>query len=207
VKRISEGQCAIFGKEPSDCQMTSMALWRHRVHNERSGLSKTDGRSTGDTWSSAMAHDSADAWNTMNWFPARGGSAYAQSSHKRLSEMKCARDFNARVASTAGQGQAAAPLQVETSRSFDGAGQTWLRGYLDNSASLEASGPLVERDGFGRPFLPSCGDLQHFPPLSSPLLSATRGSRAESKQTFKPTRSNAARSSKTAAVGLAWRYT
>lgn len=197
AKRISEGHCAIFGKEPSD-HRTMDSIWRHRIHNEQSGMARTDNRGS-------------DAWNTFNWNPGRGGSAHAQSSHKLLSDMKRVQDFNwagtgTGMNSTAILGQQA-PSPMETS--LGQSGQAWSRSYLDTtSASLAASRRLVERDAFGRPFLP-CGDLQQ-------VLTASRCDNDKlaesSRQTFKVTRSaekfeaHGARS-KRAAVGLAWRYT
>lgn len=39
--RISEGKCAVYGREPQDV-LAVMSTWRARLHNEKAGFARTD---------------------------------------------------------------------------------------------------------------------------------------------------------------------
>ena len=84
AKHISEGKCALYGKVQHD-DYTAMQMWRHRLHNEHSGIPRADQTGTNTTVS-------------MLWNPSprgAGRSSYAMTSQKRPSELKRVQDFGA----------------------------------------------------------------------------------------------------------------
>ncbi len=79
-KRISDGQCAAYGREGGS-DYVNMSLWRNRLHNEMAGMPLSDlsGANTGVS---------------LLWCPGSGlVNEYALKSQKRRSELKQIQDF------------------------------------------------------------------------------------------------------------------
>ena len=82
TKWRSDGHCAAYGRGTAD-DNAQMALWRSRLHNEHTGMPRTDASGT-------------NASVSLLWNPvSKASNQYQLASHKRVSNLKLVQDFGA----------------------------------------------------------------------------------------------------------------